>query len=68
MKIHDDVDKEHPIWKMWMEAGRKLSIEYGIVVLNFFDDENRRIYYIVNETEIDSVKDLRRILRMKAFL
>ena len=68
MKVHSDVDLNHPLWQMFQQAGRKLSIEYGVIIRLYFDEDARRMYYMIDDHEFDSVKDLRKALRLRSFL
>jgi len=69
------ITSNNPIWKGWEAAATKLAVEYGVYIEavkaspSIADaDEGQHLYFQVGETKFESLRDLRRALRNKAFL
>ena len=60
----------------WMTSARQVGLEYGIFVevkkdwrgINTYDTVLSRIYFKVGEHEFEGLRELKRALRLKAFL
>ena len=80
MKILDeqqlDLKESDRIEKEWSEASRQIGLEHGVFVEvkkeyrggTVFDDVLSRIYFKVGEHEFESLRELKRACRLKAFL
>ncbi len=60
-------------YEKWNEEGIRLSVEYGVFVeteINNLNDPtiHQEIYYKVGDHRFDSLKDLKKALRNRAFL
>jgi hypothetical protein len=63
-----------PIFSLWRETARKMSLEYGIYIdigfryLGDVIEGAEEIYFEVGEHKFGSLRDLRKALRNKSFL
>ena len=67
------ITKNHDLYTKWREAGDKLAVEYGIYIEIGITEHNgcsyiEELFYKVEDHKVGSVKELRKMLRNKAFL
>jgi hypothetical protein len=69
------ISSSHPIWLAWQAAATKLAIEYGIWIEPIKQgassanlDDGQSLYFQIGDKQFESLRDLRKALKNKAFL